>query len=83
MDAEQTIAEIEWLERIFAMPDTRPLSARDLSRLTKGTSKCSRIALGFHALASVRVSFTFSRTPTWLMKSGHSAQNPSSRRFLG
>jgi hypothetical protein len=31
MDAEQTIAEIEWLERIFAMPDTRPLSPSDLS----------------------------------------------------
>jgi len=24
MDAEQTIAEIEWLERIFAVPDTGP-----------------------------------------------------------
>jgi hypothetical protein len=31
MEAEQTIAEIERLERIFAMPDTRPLSASDLS----------------------------------------------------
>jgi hypothetical protein len=31
MDAEQTIAEIEWLERIFAVPDTRPLSASDIS----------------------------------------------------
>jgi hypothetical protein len=31
MDAEQTIAEIEWLERIFAVPDTRPLSASDLA----------------------------------------------------
>jgi len=31
MDAEQTIAEIESLERIFAAPDTRPLSASDLS----------------------------------------------------
>jgi hypothetical protein len=31
MDAEQTIAEIERLERIFAEPDTRPLSASDLS----------------------------------------------------
>jgi hypothetical protein len=30
MDAE-TIAEIEWLERIFALPDTRPLSASDLA----------------------------------------------------
>jgi len=31
MDAEQTIAEIEWLERIFAVPDDRPLTAADLS----------------------------------------------------
>jgi hypothetical protein len=31
MDAEHTICEIEWLERIFAVPDTRPLSAHDLS----------------------------------------------------
>ena len=31
MDTEQTIAEIEWLERIFAVPDARPLSPSDLS----------------------------------------------------
>jgi hypothetical protein len=31
MGAEQTIAEIEWLERIFAEPDTRLLSASDLA----------------------------------------------------
>jgi len=31
MDAEQTIAEIEWLERIFAAPDNRPLNQSDLS----------------------------------------------------
>ena len=31
MDADQTIAEIESLERIFAVPDTRPMSASDLS----------------------------------------------------
>jgi hypothetical protein len=31
MDAEQTIADIEWLERIFAEPDTRPLIPSDLS----------------------------------------------------
>ena len=31
MDAEKTISEIEWLERIFAMTDSRPLSANDLS----------------------------------------------------
>jgi hypothetical protein len=30
MDAERIIAEIESLERIFAVPDTRPLSASDL-----------------------------------------------------
>jgi hypothetical protein len=31
MDAEQIIAEIERLERTFSVPDTRPLSAGDLS----------------------------------------------------
>ena len=31
MDTEQTIAEIERLERIFAVPDTRPMSASDLA----------------------------------------------------
>jgi hypothetical protein len=35
MDAEQTIAEIERLERIFAVPDTRPLSASDLSAVNR------------------------------------------------
>jgi hypothetical protein len=30
MDAEQTITEIERIEGIFAMTDTRPLSASDL-----------------------------------------------------
>jgi hypothetical protein len=30
VDTEQAIAEIEWLERIFAVLDTRPLSASDL-----------------------------------------------------
>ncbi len=31
MNAEKTIAEIEWLERVFAAPDTRPLNASDVS----------------------------------------------------
>jgi hypothetical protein len=31
MDIERIIAEIEWLERAFEVPDTRPLSAADLS----------------------------------------------------
>jgi hypothetical protein len=29
MDAEQTITEIEWLERIFALPDRRPFGLAD------------------------------------------------------
>jgi hypothetical protein len=29
MDPEKTIAEIEWLERIITLPDTRPFSASD------------------------------------------------------
>ena len=39
MDAEQTIAEIEQLERIFAAPDTRPLSASDLSAANRQHDK--------------------------------------------
>jgi len=35
MDTKQTIAEIERLERIFAVPDTRPLSASDLSAVNR------------------------------------------------
>ena len=31
MDVDQIIAEIEWLERTFAVPDTRPLRPSDLS----------------------------------------------------
>jgi hypothetical protein len=31
MDAERTIAEIEWLERISSLSDTRPLSASDVA----------------------------------------------------
>lgn len=31
MDVEQIISEIEFLERILAAPDTRPLSPSDLS----------------------------------------------------
>ena len=31
MNTERTIAEIEWLERMFVAPDTRPMSPSDLS----------------------------------------------------
>jgi|HubBroStandDraft_6_1064221.scaffolds.fasta_scaffold3332049_2 hypothetical protein len=47
MDAEQTIAEIETLERMFVVPDTRPLSANDLALRIGGTTKCSGTARGF------------------------------------
>src|SRR5262249_34190089 len=30
MSAEEIIAEIEWLERVFSVPDTKPLGASDL-----------------------------------------------------
>ena len=29
MDVEKTIAEVEWLERIVALPDARPLGSAD------------------------------------------------------
>jgi hypothetical protein len=35
MDAEQCIAEIEWLERIFVVLDTRPLSTSDISAVNR------------------------------------------------
>jgi hypothetical protein len=35
MDAERTIAEIEWLERTFAEPDTTPLRGSDLSAVNR------------------------------------------------
>jgi hypothetical protein len=31
MNVDRTIAEIEYLERVFAVPDTRPLSASDIA----------------------------------------------------
>jgi hypothetical protein len=31
MNIDRTIAEIEYLERMFAAPDTRPLSLSDLA----------------------------------------------------
>ena len=54
MDTEQTIAEIEWLERIFAMPDTRPMSEA-ISRLRiEDTTKCSLAARGFGCGSGIR-----------------------------
>ena len=39
MDAEQTIIEIERLERLFALPDTRPLQSSDLSAANRRHDK--------------------------------------------
>jgi hypothetical protein len=39
MDPEQTIAEIERLERIFAVPDIRPLSPSDLAAANRQHDK--------------------------------------------
>lgn len=39
MEPENTIAEIEWLERIFAVPDTRPLSLTDLAAANRRHDK--------------------------------------------
>ena len=36
MDAEKTIAEIEWLEQLFTLPDNRPLQSPD----EEGVSHC-------------------------------------------
>ena len=56
MDVEQIISEIEGLERIFAVPDTRPLSPSDLSATNRKHDEvlahspwfrlCSTTALG-------------------------------------
>ena len=35
MDAEKTISEVEWLERIFALPDTRRLRLGDREALNR------------------------------------------------
>ena len=47
MDAERSIDEIEWLERIFAVPDKRPLSPSDLSAANRRHDETKRIAHGF------------------------------------
>ena len=39
MDTNQIISEIEWLERIFAVPDTRPLSLSDISAANRRHDK--------------------------------------------
>jgi len=42
MDVEQVIAEIERLERIFAVPDTRPLARSPWFRLWQRYGVCCR-----------------------------------------
>ena len=35
MDVEKIISEIEWLERIFALPDKRPIAGPDRSEVNR------------------------------------------------
>jgi hypothetical protein len=65
MDTEQNIAEIEWLERIFAAPDTRPLRASDLSAANRRHDEKLAIARGFGSDSDmVSLPPGTSRTPT-------------------
>ncbi len=54
MDAEQTIAEIECLQRIFAVPDTRPLSPADLAAANRrhGERQASSRGFGFGSVVA-------------------------------
>jgi hypothetical protein len=47
MDVERIIDEIEQLQEMFEAPDIRPLPRATSLRRIEGTTKCSRIALGF------------------------------------
>ena len=47
MDTEQNIAEIERLERMFAVPDARPLSASDLTAANRRHDEMLVIVRGF------------------------------------
>jgi hypothetical protein len=47
MDAKQTITEIEWLERILAVPDTRPMTAIDLSAANRRHDEMHAHSPGF------------------------------------
>jgi hypothetical protein len=53
MDAEQTIAEIEWLERIVTVPDTRPFSASDLAAANRVHDEKLANSPWFPAVAAV------------------------------
>jgi hypothetical protein len=65
MDAEQTIAEIERLERIFANLDTRPLRPSDLAAANRRHDEKLAHSPWFSALAA-----SFSQTTTSLNFSG-------------
>jgi len=67
MDTGQTIAEIEWLERTFAVPDTRPLRPTDLSAANRQHDEANAHSPWFRLLAALwrllptRVSSTSAR----------------------
>ena len=47
MDTEQAITDIEWLERTFAVPDTRPLTPSDVAAANRKHDEMLAIARGF------------------------------------
>ena len=92
MDAEQSIAEIERLERIFAVPDTRPLSASDLAAANRrhddllGTQPVVSPLAAVRRLLPLRVpsnattgGLNSRRTATTPIFVGRSLEQPSSR----
>ena len=74
-EAQQTIAEIESLERIFAAPDTRPLGPATSRLQIEDTTKCTRIACGF-AFGSGTPLLLLKLNPVYCLRS--SATFPSS-----
>jgi hypothetical protein len=53
MDVERIIDEIEWLERIFAAPDTRPLNPSDLSDANRRHSEMRAVQPLVSPLAAI------------------------------
>jgi hypothetical protein len=47
MDSEQTPGEIEWLERVFAVPDNRSLNSNDLCADSRRHDEVNANSRGF------------------------------------
>jgi len=53
MNIDRTIAEIEYLERIFAVPDTRPMSLSGLAATNRRHDEMNARSPWFRLLAAV------------------------------